>query len=260
MSKSRRWQACILVSLVLVLLLSLSVSAAENPQAAVRMQNGDAVLYNPSDNPVYTNLSGFQEVPRGSGFYYFFRNTSGVVYNSGKFAAGGKIYFAHENGQLHVGLLISGRKAWYFLRDASMVRQTIVKSADRVFYYAGKNGKLKTGLKKINGAYYYFDPDDYQMQFGWVESGGDTLYGMLCDVGTLWVFAVPVAFLAANVWHLPFVWVYMLAYLTEDLPKVVICLQRFFSKKWLKPVTPEGIAGLAQWRRQHEKHKIQEGT
>ena len=176
MSKSRRWQACILVSLVLVLLLSLSVSAAENPQAAVRMQNGDAVLYNPSDNSVYTNLSGFQEVPRGSGFYYFFRNTSGVVYNSGKFAAGGKIYFAHENGQLHVGLLTSGRKAWYFLRDASMVRQTIVKSADRVYYYAGKNGKLKTGLKKINGAYYYFDPDDYQMQFGWVESGGDTLY------------------------------------------------------------------------------------
>lgn len=95
---------------------------------------------------------------------------------------------------------------------------------------------------------------------GIYRSGGDTLYGMLCDVGTLWVFAVPVAFLAANVWHLPFVWVYMLAYLTEDVPKVVICLQRFFSKKWLKPVTPEGIAGLAQWRRQHEKHKIQEGT
>ena len=95
---------------------------------------------------------------------------------------------------------------------------------------------------------------------GIYRSGGDTLYGMLCDVGTLWVFAVPVAYLAANVWHLPFVWVYMLAYLTEDIPKVVICLQRFFSKKWLKPVTPEGIEGLAEWRKQHEKHKIQEGN
>ena len=83
---------------------------------------------------------------------------------------------------------------------------------------------------------------------GIYRSGGDTLYGMVCDVGTLWVLAVPVAFLAANVWHLPFTTVFMLAYLTEDLPKAVICLQRFFSKKWLKPVTPEGIAGLERWR------------
>ena len=83
---------------------------------------------------------------------------------------------------------------------------------------------------------------------GIYRSGGDTLYGMVCDVGTLWVLAVPVAFLAANVWHLPFTTVFMLAYLTEDLPKAVICLQRFFSEKWLKPVTPEGIAGLERWR------------
>jgi lipoprotein-anchoring transpeptidase ErfK/SrfK len=176
MSRTRRWQALIPALLVILLLLSLSVSAAENPHAAVRMQNGEAVLYNPADNSVYKNLSGFQEIPKDSGYYYFFKNTSGVVYNSGKFAAGGKIYFAHENGQLAVGILTQGNKAWYFLKDASMVRNTIVKSADRTFYYAGKNGKLKTGLKKINGAFYYFSPESYQMQFGWVQSGTDTLY------------------------------------------------------------------------------------
>ena len=93
---------------------------------------------------------------------------------------------------------------------------------------------------------------------GIYRSGGDTLYGMVCDVGTLWAFAVPVAYLAANVWHLPFVWVFMLAYLTEDIPKVVICLQRFVSKKWLKPVTPEGIAGLEQWKRFNQKVQKQE--
>ena len=62
-------------------------------------------------------------------------------------------------------------------------------------------------------------------------------------------------------WHdttrlaLPFVWVFILAYLTEDIPKAVLCLQRFFSKKWLKPVTPEGIRGLEEWKLQQAKKK-----
>ena len=90
---------------------------------------------------------------------------------------------------------------------------------------------------------------------GIYRSGGDTFYGMVCDVGTLWLIAVPVAFLAANVWHLPFVWVFALAYLTEDIPKAVLCLQRFVSKKWLRPVTPEGKAALSQWNREHRKKK-----
>ena len=90
---------------------------------------------------------------------------------------------------------------------------------------------------------------------GVFRSGGDTLYGMFCDVSTLWVLAVPVAYLAANVWHLPFVWVFIIAYLTEDIPKAVLCLQRFFSKKWLKPVTPEGIRGLEKWKNQQANKK-----
>ena len=90
---------------------------------------------------------------------------------------------------------------------------------------------------------------------GIYRSGGDTLYGMVCDVSTLWVFAVPVAYLAANVWHLPFIWVFILAYLTEDVPKVALCLQRFFSRKWLKPVTPEGIRGLEEWKQQTGRNK-----
>ena len=90
---------------------------------------------------------------------------------------------------------------------------------------------------------------------GVFRSGGDTLYGMFCDVSTLWVLAVPVSYLAANVWHLPFVWVFILAYLTEDVPKAVLCLQRFFSRKWLKPVTPEGVRGLEEWNVQQAERK-----
>ena len=84
----------------------------------------------------------------------------------------------------------------------------------------------------------------YIQVVGIFRSGGDTFYGMVCDIGSLWAFAIPAAALASYVFHLPFLTVFILAYLVEDIPKTVICLQRFFSKKWLKPVTEEGRAAL----------------
>ena len=88
----------------------------------------------------------------------------------------------------------------------------------------------------------------YIQVVGIFRSGGDTVYGMICDVGGLWVFAIPAAALAAVVFHLPFLWVFIIAYLAEDLPKAVICLHRYFSKRWIKPVTEEGLAGLDAYR------------
>ena len=88
----------------------------------------------------------------------------------------------------------------------------------------------------------------YIMVTGMFRSGGDTLYGMLIDLGCLWLFAIPMALLSANVLHLPFLTVVIIAYLSEDVPKCLLCLLHFRSMKWLRPVTPEGQAGLAQWK------------
>lgn len=88
----------------------------------------------------------------------------------------------------------------------------------------------------------------YIQVVGIFRSGGDTVYGMVCDVGSLWVFAIPAAALASHVLHLSFLHVFMIAYLVEDLPKTVLCLQRFFSEKWIRPVTKEGRAGLEAFR------------
>jgi len=40
------------------------------------------------------------------------------------------------------------------------------------------------------------------------------------------------------------------AYLGEDIPKVLLGTHRFRSGKWLKPVTPEGRAGLEAYKKQ----------
>ena len=87
----------------------------------------------------------------------------------------------------------------------------------------------------------------YVQVVGIFRSGGDTFVGMLCDVGSLWVFAVPAALLCSKVFALPFIAVFMTAYLAEDIPKSIFCLSHFRSLKWLKPVTEEGIKGKEEY-------------
>lgn len=87
----------------------------------------------------------------------------------------------------------------------------------------------------------------YVQIVGIFRSGGDTFIGMICDVSSLWVLAIPAAAIASNVLHLPFISVLIIAYLAEDLPKCVFCLKHFFSLKWLKPVTNEGIKAKEEY-------------
>jgi len=89
----------------------------------------------------------------------------------------------------------------------------------------------------------------YVQVVGVFRSGGDTFNGMIYDLASLWLVAVPAAFLAANVFHLPFLGVVAAAYLGEDIPKSLLCLRHFRTMRWLKPVTEEGKAGLAEFRK-----------
>jgi len=88
----------------------------------------------------------------------------------------------------------------------------------------------------------------YVQVVGVFRSGGDTLHGMLYDLGSLWLVSIPAALLAAYVFHWPFTAVVAAAYLGEDIPKCLLCLRHFFSMRWLRPVTPEGRAGLDAYR------------
>ena len=95
----------------------------------------------------------------------------------------------------------------------------------------------------------WFRNVSYVQIVGVFRSGGDTLTGMALDLASLWLVALPLAYLAANVWHLPFFFVVVCAYLGEDIPKSIACIIHFRRMKWLKPVTAEGQAGLEEYRR-----------
>lgn len=87
----------------------------------------------------------------------------------------------------------------------------------------------------------------YVQVVGVFRSGGDTTAGIFFDLIPLWFIAIPCTWAAANLLHLPFIAVVAVAYLCEDIPKTILCIRHFLSRKWLKPVTPEGRKGLEEY-------------
>ena len=79
---------------------------------------------------------------------------------------------------------------------------------------------------------------------GIFRSGGDTKTGLKYDMICLWGVSLPLTFLAAFVfkWSFPAVFATML--IAEDVPKTVMCIRYFVSKKWIRPVTEEGKEAL----------------
>ena len=71
---------------------------------------------------------------------------------------------------------------------------------------------------------------------GVLRGGGDARAGMLLDLSSVYLFALPLTALTGLVLHLPFIVVYAVISL-EEVVKVVASYWRFSQKKWLKNVT-----------------------
>lgn len=90
----------------------------------------------------------------------------------------------------------------------------------------------------------------YVIITGVFRSGGDTKTGLRYDLYCLWGIAVPVTIIMAFVLKLPFVMVYALCIIVEDVPKFVLCLRHFLSKKWIMPVTETGKNALTEYKKE----------
>lgn len=66
--------------------------------------------------------------------------------------------------------------------------------------------------------------------------GGDSLSGVKYDLVCLWILSIPITAFAAFYLKLDFYYVLLLAYLVDDVPKVILCVRHFVSRKWIKPV------------------------
>ena len=76
----------------------------------------------------------------------------------------------------------------------------------------------------------------YLIICGILRAGGDTMYCMLIDVGFNVLLQIPLAFIAVKVLQLslPFA---IAVVAISDFAKVILCYQRYFSKKWVNVFT-----------------------
>lgn len=76
---------------------------------------------------------------------------------------------------------------------------------------------------------------------GVLRSGGDTLFSLFLDVGTLWLVGVTSTGLTALVFHWPLEWVYACTFL-EEAVKMAVGIPHFRKRQWMNVLTqqPEG--------------------
>ncbi len=76
---------------------------------------------------------------------------------------------------------------------------------------------------------------------GILRGGGDVSFGLLVDVGAMWLISLPLAAIGGLVLHLDILWVYLFV-LSEEPVKTILGLWRFKSRKWIRNVTRESVA------------------
>lgn len=77
----------------------------------------------------------------------------------------------------------------------------------------------------------------YTLIVGTFRAGGDTKIGIVYDCLSLYLVSVPVIVILGLVVKVDFVYLIIAMYLCEDLPKTVMSLFRFKSKKWIRNLT-----------------------
>ena len=75
---------------------------------------------------------------------------------------------------------------------------------------------------------------------GVFRAGGDSRFGMICDTIDMWGYALPVGFLAAFVFKLPVLWVYVLL-CTDEFVKWPWVFKHYFSGKWVRNITRDDL-------------------
>ncbi len=77
----------------------------------------------------------------------------------------------------------------------------------------------------------------YTLIVGTFRAGGDTKIGIFCDCISLYLFGIPVVCYLGLIAKVDFIYLLAAMYICEDLPKTIMSLIRFKSKKWIRNLT-----------------------
>lgn len=77
----------------------------------------------------------------------------------------------------------------------------------------------------------------YTLIVGTFRAGGDTRVGIFYDCISLYLIGVPVVAILGLIVKVDFVYLLIAMYICEDIPKSIMSIHRFRSKKWIKNLT-----------------------
>lgn len=82
------------------------------------------------------------------------------------------------------------------------------------------------------------------------RSAGDPVFGTVMEISFMYAMVLPSICIAGLALDVPFIVVFLCAYIDEPV-RVVIMLKHMFSGKWIKPVTQEGQSTIQAFREKH---------
>ena len=139
----------------------------------------------------------------------------------------------------------SRRLLWLTVAAGAIGGLIVLAARPLVLQYAGSNFS-ETALRYlsvmllINSYYVMGAAVNTTLIAGVFRAGGDSRFGLICDFVDMWIYAVPLGFLAAFVLKLPVLWVYFLL-CTDEFVKWPWVLKHYASGKWLKNITRDDL-------------------
>ncbi|MBP3657594.1 MAG: MATE family efflux transporter [Clostridia bacterium] len=104
------------------------------------------------------------------------------------------------------------------------------------------------GMLLINSYYVMGAAVNTMLIAGVFRAGGDSRFGFICDTIDMWLYAVPLGFIAAFVLKLPVMAVYFLL-CTDEFVKWPWVIGHYRSMKWLKNITRDDLFAGAEAKR-----------
>lgn len=148
----------------------------------------------------------------------------------GKVIGEGKMELAREYGRRFVKLsLCMGAVGSVVILTARPILISAMALTPEALSYL-------SGMMFVMAYFVFFQSYNTVIVVGILRAGGDTKFGLFIDVGFMWGFSIIVGAIAAFIWKLPPMIVYMIL-LSDEVIKIPFSSIRYKQMKWLKNIT-----------------------
>ncbi len=87
------------------------------------------------------------------------------------------------------------------------------------------------------------------------RSAGDATTGTVYEIAFMYAMVLPLVCLTGFVWKAPFLVIFAMCYIDEPI-RFVLMQRHMYSGRWIRPVTPEGLAALEAFRQKRNRGTV----